>query len=101
MAWYFLLSLPGFGAISLRSIQKQREEAKTRSRVGGMGVEGEGGVDGGINGVDGANDENVIIEKPQFLDISFSADTHTITSVSTLGQLSSVGGGRPFEMMEI
>ena len=65
-------------------------------------MEEEGGVDGEQqdNGADN-NEENVIIEKPQFLDISFSADTHTITSVSTLGQLSSVGGGRPFEMMEI
>lgn len=84
--------------VVLRSIQKQREEARARS-----GMEEEGGVDGEQqdNGVDN-NEENVIIEKPQFLDISFSADTHTITSVSTLGQLSSVGGGgRPFEMMEI
>ena len=36
------------------------------------------------------------------VDISFAADTHTITSISTLGHLSSVGGGgRAFEMMEI
>jgi len=87
--------------VVLRSIQKQREEAKTRSTSSGM--EEEGGVDEEQqdNGADN-NEENVIIEKPQFLDISFSADTHTITSVSTLGQLSSVGGGgRPFEMMEI
>lgn len=40
------------------------------------------------------------IEKPSFLDISF-ADAHTVCSVSTLGQLSSVGGGRVNEMMEI
>mmetsp|Transcript_14182 Transcript_14182/g.29822 ORF Transcript_14182/g.29822 Transcript_14182/m.29822 type:complete len:638 (-) Transcript_14182:138-2051(-) len=38
-----------------------------------------------------------VIEKPSFLDISF-ADTH---SVSTLGQLSSVGGKAPSEMVEI
>ena len=88
--------------VVLRSIQKQREEARARSM--GSGMEEEGGVDGEEQGVAGANndEENVIIEKPQFLDISFSADTHTIASVSTLGQLSSVGGGgRPFEMMEI
>ena len=38
-----------------------------------------------------------VIEKPGFLDISMT-DTH---SVSTLGQLSSVGGRMPFEMVEI
>jgi len=87
--------------VILRSIQKQREEAKTRSTGSGMEEEGEVDGDQQDNGADN-NEEDVIIEKPQFLDISFSADTHTITSVSTLGQLSSVGGGgRPFEMMEI
>jgi hypothetical protein len=39
------------------------------------------------------------IEKPGFLDIAYS-DTYTVGSVSTLGQLSSVGG-RVNEMMEI
>jgi len=87
--------------VVLRSIQKQREEARARSTGSGMEEEGEIDGDQQDNGAD-IKEEDVIIEKPQFLDISFSADTHTITSVSTLGQLSSVGGGgRPFEMMEI
>jgi len=70
--------------VVLRSIREQRERA-------GIGeVEG-GDCEGGA----------VIIERPHFLDISF-ADAHTITSISTLGQYSSVcGTGRPFEMMEI
>ena len=69
--------------IVLRSIREQRRQA----------VAGGGGED------EEAHD--AILEKPQFLDISF-ADAHTIASISTLGQFSSVGGGaRPFEMMEI
>ena len=72
--------------IVLRSIREQKEMARQRSIV-------EGGGD--------ADEEDVVIEKPDFLDITF-ADTHTLASISTLGQLSSVGGGgRPFEMMEI
>jgi hypothetical protein len=49
--------------------------------------------------VEDADDDDINIEKPHFLDISF-ADMHTITSISTLGQFSSECG-RPFEMMEI
>ncbi|KAL3791354.1 hypothetical protein ACHAWO_004978 [Cyclotella atomus] len=40
------------------------------------------------------------IEKPGFLDITCSNDAYTVGSVSTLGQMSSVGG-RVHEMMEI
>lgn len=40
------------------------------------------------------------IEKPEFLDIACSNDAYTVGSVSTLGQMSSVGG-RVHEMMEI
>ncbi|KAL7539890.1 hypothetical protein ACHAWF_006533 [Thalassiosira exigua] len=69
--------------VVLRSVREQRELARRNAA--------EGGVD----------EEDVIVEKPHFLDITF-ADTHTIASISTLGQLSSVGGGgRPLEMMEI
>ena len=65
--------------VVLRSIREQRELAA------------EGGAEG----------EDVTVEKPHFLDITF-ADTHTIASISTLGQMSSVGGGaRAFEMGEI
>ena len=75
--------------VVLRSIREQRERA--RAEVGGGGGGGDGDCEGGT----------VIIERPHFLDISF-ADTHTITSISTLGQYSSVcGAGLPFEMMEI
>ncbi|KAL3766830.1 hypothetical protein ACHAW5_005245 [Stephanodiscus triporus] len=71
--------------VVLRSIREQRERARRE-------VEEEGA---------NFDEGRVIIEKPHFLDMSF-ADTHTITSISTLGQLSSVcGAGRPFEMMEI
>ena len=77
--------------VVLRSIREQRERARREGRDGA-----------GMGGGDGDYDEGrVIIEKPQFLDISF-ADAHTIASISTLGQFSSVcGAGRPFEMMEI
>jgi len=66
--------------VVLRSIREQKEEqAKNGGEV----------------------EEDLMIEKPHFLDITF-ADSHTIASISTLGQFSSVGGdGRPFEMMEI
>ena len=77
----------------LRSIKEQKEQAKQR-------VASVGGEDEHQQGI-ATGDDGVIIEKPHFLDISFAADTHTITSISTLGQFSSVGGGRPFEMMEI
>jgi hypothetical protein len=40
------------------------------------------------------------IEKPGFLDIACGSDAYTVGSVSTLGQMSSVGG-RVHEMMEI
>ena len=55
--------------VVLRSIQKKREEARARSM--GSDMEEEGGVveDQQDNGADN-NEENVIIEKPQFLDIS-------------------------------
>jgi hypothetical protein len=47
------------------------------------------------------NGGTLIIKRPHFLDISF-ADTHTITSISIIGQFSSVcGTGCPFKMMEI
>jgi hypothetical protein len=64
--------------VVLRSICKQRELARREVEVGGGG--------------DGAYDEGrAIIEKPRFLDMSF-ADTHRITSTSTLGQFSTVCG---------
>ncbi len=62
----------------LRSICKQRERARREVEVGG---EGEGTYDEG----------RAIIDKPRFLDMSF-ADTHRITSTSTLGQFSTVCG---------
>ena len=80
----------------LRSIKEQKEQAKQRVASVGGEEEHQQGIATGDDG-----EENVVIEKPHFLDISFAADTHTITSISTLGQFSSVGGGRPFEMMEI
>jgi hypothetical protein len=61
-----------------------------------MAAAEEGGTDSGEYDSDG-----VVIEKPHFLDISFADGTNTITSISTLGQFSSVCGGRSFEMMEI
>ena len=79
--------------VVLRSIKEQKEQAKQRAESVGGDEEHQQGIATG--------DDGVIIEKPHFLDISFAADTHTITSISTLGQFSSVGGGRPFEMMEI
>jgi len=77
--------------ITLRSIRRQLEDAASIHEI--EGVEGE------------FKEEDVVIEKPGFLevkDISF-ADTHTIASISTLGQLSSAGGcaRTSFEMMEI
>ena len=81
--------------VVLRSIKQQKEQAKRRVASVGGEEEHQQGIATGDDG-----EENVIIEKPHFLDISF-ADTHTVTSISTLGQFSSVGGGRPFEMMEI
>ena len=76
--------------VTLRSIRRQLEDAESIHEIEGR--EGE------------FKEEDVVIEKPAFLevkDISF-ADTHTIASISTLGQLSSAGGPRTsFEMMEI
>ena len=70
--------------VVMHSIQEQKEEQTNKRATGG-----------------GEEEEDLMIEKPHFLDITF-ADTHTIASISTLGQFSSVGGdGRPFEMMEI
>ncbi|KAL7445322.1 hypothetical protein ACHAXH_007796 [Discostella pseudostelligera] len=71
--------------VVLRSIREQKEQAR-RMR-------------GSDDNVQDADDDDINIEKPHFLDISF-ADMHTITSISTLGQISSECG-RPFEMMEI
>ncbi|KAL3756703.1 hypothetical protein ACHAWU_006121 [Discostella pseudostelligera] len=71
--------------VVLRSIREQKEQAR-RMR-------------GSDDNVKAEDDDDIIIEKPHFLDISF-ADMHTITSISTLGQFSSECG-RPFEMMEI
>jgi hypothetical protein len=78
--------------VVLRSIREQ----KHRARLAAMAAAEEGGIDSGEYDSDG-----VVIEKPHFLDISFADGTNTITSISTLGQFSSVCGGRSFEMMEI
>jgi len=79
--------------VVLRSIRDQKATAEqTHHPSEECGEEGGGDV---------GDAENVIIERPNFLDITF-ADTHTIASISTLGQFSSVGGCvRPIEMMEI
>ena len=74
--------------VVLRSIREQKHRARLVAAA-------EGGTDSEYDS------DGVIIEKPHFLDISFADGTNTITSISTLGQFSSVCGGRSFEMMEI
>ena len=74
--------------VVLRSIREQKHRARLVAAA-------EGGTDSEYDS------DGVIIEKPHFLDISFADGANTITSISTLGQFSSVCGGRSFEMMEI